>query len=469
MKPPSLPENPASAVTKIPRFLLIFNRRHGWLPAMPAIESGVFSRGTGTRRDAAPKVALLIETSNRYGRDLLYGVRDWLHRSGESWAIRFTEQARRAPLPSWLRDWHGHGIIARVDSPQSAKALARLGLPIVDVSAERFASPFPRVSIDNRAVARLAAEHLTQKGFVQFGFCGDARFLWSRQRGEEFARAVGSAGHRCAEFDGHARPGSDAESRALAKWLRQLPKPVGVFACYDARAQQVLEACQLARLQVPDEVAVLGVDNDEVLCELCSPPLSSVLPNARRIGFEAAELLARMMRSVARASRPWKGGRTASMGETPLRRHGQDARATVKPRQNGKTCASATHYVEPVRVVERQSTDIVSVTDPRLAAALRFIRQHACEGIRVSDVLKAVPMSRTLFERKFKATLGHSPHRQIVHQKIERAKQLLVESEVSIAVVAELAGFDNASYLSVAFRRETGESPYAFRARQRTR
>ena len=122
----------------------------------------------------------------------------------------------------------------------------------------------------------------------------------------------------------------------------------------------------------------------------------------------------------------------------------------------------------PVRVVERQSTDAVSVTDARVAQALRFIREHVGDGIDVSDVLRAVPMSRTLLERKFKLALGHSPHRQIVQQRIERAKHLLVESEVSIAVVAELAGFDNASYLSVAFRRETGESPYAFRSKHRT-
>lgn len=134
----------------------------------------------------------------------------------------------------------------------------------------------------------------------------------------------------------------------------------------------------------------------------------------------------------------------------------------------GERRASKTRYVEPVRVVERQSTDAVSVDDAKVAAAMRFISQHACEKIDVSDVLKAVPMSRTLLERKFKAVLGFSPHRQIVHKKIDRAKHLLIESEVSIGVVAELAGFDNASYLSVAFRRETGESPYAFRAKHRT-
>jgi LacI family transcriptional regulator len=155
-----------------------------------------------------------------------------------------------------------------------------------------------------------------------------------------------------------------------------------------------------------------------------------VLPNARRTGYEAAAMLARMMR--------------------------------------GERLTRQTRYVQPVRVVERQSTDTVSVDDPRVAQALRFIRGHVGEQIDVSDVLRAVPMSRTLLERKFKAALGHSPHREIVRQRIGRAKHLLVESEVSIAVVAELAGFDNASYLSVAFRRETGESPYAYRSRHRT-
>ena len=209
----------------------------------------------------------------------------------------------------------------------------------------------------------------------------------------------------------------------------EMKGPLGVFVCYDGRARHVLEACQLRGWTVPDEIAVLGVDNDEVLCELCTPPLSSVQPNARRTGFEAAELLSRMMR-----------------GEKPGR---------------------MTRRVEPVRVVERQSTDTVAVADAKVAAAVRFIREHVGDGIDVGDVLRAVPMSRTLLERKFQAALGRSPHREILQQRIARARHLLAESEVSIAVVAELAGFGDASYLSVVFRRETGESPRSYRVRQR--
>jgi LacI family transcriptional regulator len=380
------------------------------------------------------KVALLIETSNRYGRDLLYGVRDWVQKSGEKWSIRFTEQARRAPLPGWLADWKGNGIIARVDSAQAATTLRRAKIPVIDVSADRPSSEFLRVSIDNTAVAQLAVTHLKGRGLRHFAFIGDKRFIWSRQRADEFRRLMFAEAKPCRIYKEPAaasdRQGSDSELRSIVRWLQSLPRPVGIFACYDNRALQVLEACQLAGLAVPDDVAVLGVDDDEVLCHLCHPPLTSVLPNARLTGYEAAAQLSRLM--------------------------------------HGERLAVQTHYVEPIRVVERQSTDASAVDDPKIAAALRYINEHACEGIDVSDVLRAVPVSRTLFDRRFKALLGHSPHDHIVTRRIERAKQLLIDSDLSIAVIAELSGFLNASYLSTAFRRETAQTPYTYREKMRT-
>lgn len=382
---------------------------------------------------ARPRVALLIETSNRYGRDLLHGVHDWVAQ-GDRWAVRLTEMARRAPLPAWVRDWHGDGIIARVDTPAGAAVLQATGLPVVDVSAERGRSEFPRVSIDNVAVARMAVAHFAAKNLRHFGYCGNRRFLWSRLRGRAFGDLVRGRGGSCSFHEGGPGlaegAGTDADLAGLASWLARLPKPAGVFACYDGRAQQVLEACQLAGLAVPEEVAVLGVDNDEVLCELCDPPLSSILPNARRTGYEAAAILGRLM-----------AGRTVS----PM----------------------PSLEVEPLRVVERQSTDAVAVEDARVAAAVRFIRLHAGEGIDVADLLRAVPMSRTLLERRFKALMGVSPHRMIKQQQVDRARQMLAETDLPVARVADLTGFGSPSYLSAAFRRETGESPLSYRARRR--
>jgi len=383
---------------------------------------------------SAYKVALLIETSNRYGRDLLYGVREWIQKRGEKWSIRFTEQSRHAPIPGWLADWQGDGIIARVDSPQIATALKRIKLPVVDVSADRLKSEFPRVSIDNEAVARLAVAHLKGRGLRNIAFIGDRRFMWARQREDEFRRLMAKVGEPIRIYKGPASDGkgngSDSELRRISRWLKSLPRPVGVFACYDNRALQVLEACQLSDFSVPDDVAVIGVDDDEVLCQLCDPPLTSVLPNARLTGFEAAATLSRMM--------------------------------------HGERLASQTRFIEPIRVVERQSTDATAVNDTKIAAAVRYINEHACEGIDVSDVLKAVPISRTLFDSRFKALLGHSPHQHIVNKRIEHAKQLLFDSDLAITVIAELAGFLSVSYLSSVFRRETGMTPYAYRTKLRT-
>jgi len=380
------------------------------------------------------KVALLIETSNRYGRDLLYGVRDWIQRRGEKWSVRFTEQARRAPLPSWLADWKGDGIIARVDSSQIASVLKKAKFPVVDVSADRPKSEFPRVSIDNEAVTRLAVGHLLEKGLRSIAYIGDRRFGWSHQREEVFRRLVGKKGESCHIYketvSKHGSTGTDSELRGIVDWLQTLPRPVGVFACYDNRALQVLEACQLCGFSVPDDVAVIGVDDDEVLCQLCNPPLTSVLPNARLTGYEAASMLSRMM--------------------------------------HGERLALQTRQVEPIRVVERQSTDATAVNDPKIAAALRYINEHACEGIDVSDVLRAVPVSRTLFDRRFKSLLGHSPHQHILNKRIERAKHLLIDSDLAITVIAELVGFQTASYLSTVFRRETKMTPYEYRTKLRT-
>jgi LacI family transcriptional regulator len=379
-----------------------------------------------------PRVALLIETSNRYGRDLLHGVHDWLRTAGK-WSIRLTEQARGAPPPAWLRDWRGDGVIARVDTAPIAAALRRTGAAVVDVSAERTTSEFRRVSIDNRAVARLAAAHFREKRLRHFAYCGDQRHLWSKQRGEAFARTLRSAGLPCAEFSPRRAAGRtwDLELEAIAGWLGRLPKPVGVFACYDTRAQQVIEACHHAGLNVPDEVAVLGVDDDEMICELCDPPLSSILPNARRTGYEAAAILSGLM-----------SGRIKS---------------AVRSRE-----------IAPVRVVERRSTAALAIGDRHVEAALRHIREHACDGINMKDILQAVPVSRTLLELKFRQLVGDTPHRLIKRHQLERVRQLLVESSLAVAQIADLTGFESPAYLSATFRRETGESPRQFRLRHRT-
>jgi LacI family transcriptional regulator len=287
---------------------------------------------------------------------------------------------------------------------------------------------------DSLETTRTAAEHLMERGFKMFGYCGDNRYHWSRLRSSLFESHIRRAGYKCHIFEGSFKsPASgdpwDKEVDAIARWLQKLPKPIGIMACYDVRGLQVLEACRRAELQVPDEVAVIGVHNDELLCELCDPPLSSVIPNARRAGYEAAGLLDRMMR--------------------------------------GEKIPTHRILIAPVGVATRQSTDVVAVDDPQLARALRFIREHACEGITVDDVLKVVPMSRKILERRFKKILKRTPHDQIMRVKIERAKSLLATTDLPIAVIAERCGFEHSDYFSVAFKRIVGEPPATYRVRNR--
>ena len=381
---------------------------------------------------ARPRVALLIETSNAYARDLLYGVRAYLCEH-ESWSIYLAEHARGDVLPSWLRQWKGDGIIARVEGQAMARVISATRLPVVDVSFGLERSPFPRVATNSQAVSRLAADHLLERGFKHFGFCGDSRYHWSNLRSRFFMDCVRAAGFHCevfADLGAGARPISwERQIQALSAWVRKLPKPAGIMACYDLRGQQVLEACRRVGVAVPDSVAVIGVHNDELLCDLCDPPLSSVIPNARRAGYEAAALLERRM--------------------------------------NGEQVAQQVILLDPIGIATRQSTDVVNLTDARMSQALRFIREHAADGITVDEVLRAVPMSRTVLERRFKRLLNCTPHDQIIRVRIERVKELLASTELTLAQIAERAGFGHAEYMSVAFKRLTGVSPGAFRARNR--
>ena len=288
----------------------------------------------------------------------------------------------------------------------------------------------PFVETDDIMIARMAAEHLIERGFNHYAFCGDERYKWSIWREEEFVRIVTEKGHACPVYRHHPEGGKAPsnmaeEERQLSAWVRQLPKPIGIMACYDLRGQQLLEVCRRIGIAVPDEVAVIGVDNDELLCNLSDPPLSSIIPDTHRTGYEAAQILDRLM--------------------------------------SGKRCTTREVRVAPLGVVTRQSTDVLAIADSDISQAVRFIRQHACDGIKVEDVLEAVPLSRRVLENRFKKLLGRTPHDEILRMQFQRVVQLLTESSLPLTKVAEQAGFQHAEYLSVAFKRRFGVPPSRYR------
>ncbi len=369
------------------------------------------------------KVALLIETSNAYARGLLQGIVAY-QREHRPWSIFLAEHTRGDCPPDWLAHWDGDGIIARIENAAIARALRKVRLPIVDMSAARLLPSVPWFETDDAAVAQAGFEHLRERGFRHFAFCGDPHFNWSHWRQEHFEHASRVEGRDCFTYSPTRAAGHD-EVDAIARWIRKLPKPVGIMACYDLRGVQVLDACRRLGVPVPDEVAVVGVDNDELLCELAHPPLSSVTPNTRRTGYEAAALLARLM--------------------------------------DGGKARAETHLIPPLGVATRQSSDVLAIEDPHVSRAVRFIRARACEGINVKDVLRAVPQGRRLLEARFKKLLGRTPHEEILRVQINRVRQLLIETELPLAAIAERTGFEHVEYLGVVFKRETGRTPGAYR------
>ncbi|MDZ4818689.1 MAG: DNA-binding transcriptional regulator [Planctomycetota bacterium] len=382
----------------------------------------------------SPTVALLIETSNAYARGLLRGIRAYMHEH-DSWSVWLGEQRRGESAPSWLANWNGDGIIARIESPEIAKAVKKSQLPAIDVSAARYLPEVPYVETDDKEIARLAFEHLSERGFRNYAYCGDPEFGWSQWRQKYFCRQVEQAGFQCNVYESKSptpsAPDWYQEREAVGQWLQSLPKPVGIMAAYDVRGRQLLDICRSEGLHVPDEVAVIGVDNDEVLCELADPPLTSVVPDAHRTGYEAAHLLDRMMR--------------------------------------GETLAGGAHLVKPAGIVTRKSTDVFATEDAEISAAVRFIRENAIRGIKVADVLAALPLSRRELELRFKKILGRTPHEEIVRIQIDRVKQLLVESSLPLAVIAHRAGYKHVEYMTVAFKRETGHNPSDYRTAHQNR
>jgi LacI family transcriptional regulator len=374
-----------------------------------------------------PAVALLIETSNTYARGLVEGVRNYV-RQHARWSIYLPETQRGAAPPAWLARWRGDGIIARIENEAIAEAVSATRLPVVVLCAGRYLPEAPCVETDDAAIAEAAATHLMARGFRQLAFCGDDRFPWSRWRRDHFRRLVEARGCHCHAYESPPEGENaawDREQQRLRDWLAGLPRPVGVMACYDQRAQQILELCRELDLAVPEVIAVIGVDNDPLLCELCDPPLSSVAPDTLRTGFMAAERLDRMMA--------------------------------------GDAVTELVELVPPLGVCTRQSTDVTAIDDPHVAAALRFIREHACLGIQVRDVVRVTPLSRRVLESRFRVLVGRTPHEEIMRIRMQQVKTLLAETGLTLLAIAKRTGFNYVEYMNEAFKKHVGVTPGQFR------
>lgn len=345
------------------------------------------------------KVGLLIDTASSYGRGLLRGVAQYARAHGP-WTLGFEARGM-------------DGVIALVRTPAQARRMRRSRVPFIDLDFTLPSlAPWP-VRNDERGVARTAAAHLADRGFRAFAFCGwNDGSWWESERLRGFREAV---------------PGSLSvyPGGRLSSWLRSLPRPCGLFAVNDQRGRQVLEA---ARQRVPDELAVVGVDDDEVLCEMSVPPLTSVGLDTIRIGFEGAALLDRLMRG----------------------------------RRPGKSIV-----IPPRGVTTRQSSDILAFADPAVAAAVRFVRQHARRPIAVPDLIRAAGVSRKTLETRFRQALGRTPLQEILRARLEIVRALLTGTDWPLKKIAAESGFTYPEHLHAVFRRVEGVTPSTYRRRRR--
>jgi LacI family transcriptional regulator len=378
-----------------------------------------------------PHVALLIETSKAYGRGLLRGIGRYVRACGP-WSIYIEERGVEDPAPGWLKTWGGDGIIARIRDKAMARALLATRLPVVDVRQQVANPRISSVYCDDTAIGRLAVAHFVERGFRHFAYCGRPAVPWSERRCEAYCRSLQERGFSCRVYEPtrrRSRATWEHEQEDAAQWVRSLPKPVAVLACHDMRGLQVLDACRRMDVPVPEEVAVLGVDNDVVLCELADPPLSSVDQHLQRMGYEAAALLDRLMG-----------------GEAP-------AEQVVR--------------VKPVGIAVRQSTDIVAIEDVAVARALRFIRLQACDHIEVDEVAAQAGISRRGLERRFRALVGHTPLEEIHRVQLDRIKHMLMDTDAKLASIVQKAGFQHLGHMSSFFKAKVGMTLGQYRKTRR--
>ncbi len=372
----------------------------------------------------APHIALIVETSMESGREMLRGIARYAAENGP-WSIYHQPSHLDQSLPEWLKNWDGDGMIVRVSDPSFVEFISGLDIPAVDVLGQVSNCDLPLVHVDNHVIASQAFTHLHDRGFREFAFVGRRGFTWSDERFDSFARACKEQNCVCHSFEVCRESPWEIEQDRLAVWLKNLNKPCGLMACNDAHGQRVLEACRRSNILVPEEIAVIGVDNDSVICALADPPLTSIDPGHFQVGYEAARLLDRLIRQPQETT-------------------------------NQKLLKNCTCFT-------RESTDITAVNHSELAKALAFIRHNACLGITSNHVAKELGVSLSSLKRLFANECRFTINECIIRAKIDRAKQLLRESDSSIEQITSKVGYSHAHYFAAAFRREIGMSPSEYR------
>ena len=379
------------------------------------------------------RVILLVEATSAYGRGCLHGIARYARTQG-GWSFFLEPRfpAMSLQLAS-LKKWKADGVIARVENQAIAQVIRALKLPTVDIRGAIRIPGVPGVYTDHHKVVAMAGEHLISNGLKHLAFCGFPGVDFSEIRQRIFAgfsfphgekHVFSPSQDQYSPQQTYEQRGA-ADAKALQGWIKSLPKPVGIIACNDTRGWQLLEACANIGARVPYEVAVVGVDDDDVLCELAHPTLTSVSPNVETIGFDAAAMLERML--------------------------------------SGKKPPADPILVAPIALELRGSSDMMALNNPILIEAVRLIRSKAAEGLNVDDLIKELYVSRSTLERQFHDQLNVTPYAYILRCRIDRVKQLLLDTRYNLAEISRMSGFRSVAHMVAVFRARIGQTPAQYR------
>ena len=379
---------------------------------------------------AIPKILLLIESSRTCERDFLRGIAHYAHLHSP-WAFfqkpKFYLRSKQSTISiSQIKDFNPDGII--VSDTEDLDQIRKLNKPTIIHTFKKNAYPLPCVLGDVEETGRMGAEYLLGLGYKHFAYCGIGDYYWSLGRYDSFQKTIQQAGFSASYFKlnpkrikcAHAK-----ELQNLADWLIRLPKPLGLMTCADDCSQHIMEACKLSDIHVPEQVGVLGVDNDDMICDLSNPPLSSIALNFKTAGYQTAELLNDLM--------------------------------------SGTRANDRSVIVRPSHIEMRASTDIFAVEDTDVASALKYIRENSNKLIQVADVVNAVTCSQRTLHNKFLKMIGHSVHAEIKKARVERIAKMLRETDLSVSQIAHKLGYFNTNHVSRYFYQQKGIKPLAYR------
>ena len=400
------------------------------------------SRTPDGDRSAWLSVAIAVDLNESFFREIAGGAAQYAREVGD-WELYVGEHATE--LTQNLTNWNGHGIIARIGDDRTASALVEARVPVVAVGCTGCVPRLmPHVGTDENQIARIAFDHLRERGFTNFAYYGRKpapAAHWSQARGDAFEACVIRAGLGFHRFTASHEPREWKAVRSeLARWLQALPKPVGILSCADFHGRNLLEACRTVGLRVPHDIAVIGVDNDELDCEIAIPSLTSIAQSPRRIGHEAARLLDRAIRPD---------------------RFGSRGHAVVVP---------ARTVIPPLGVVPRRSTDTFAAVDPAISRVIVALRDRVDAGLSLDDLAAIAELSTWQLRRRFQSVIGHSIRDHMILTRVAEAERLISTTDLPLKVVARRSGFSSVTYMTTMFRRRYGDPPARYRRLgQRTR